>query len=147
MSNMEYTHWLVTKGRDPLSVPSRGLVPLVLAPKATTDLRQLVHLVRAEVDRRAHLLAQNNASSMDTLLASVRPYVTGMVVNLWVSEVRLSNEYTWFADEEAVRWVMHGTQGHLQDWQGPADGVIPRETPVTIRVRAVEPAPFEILTD
>jgi len=141
----EYTHWLVTKGRDPASVPPRGLVPLVLAPKATTNLRQLVHLVHAEIDRRAKLLAQ--AGAMQTLMAAVRPYVVEMIADLWVTEVRLHRECTWFQDEEAIRWIVWGIRGTLQDWQGPADGVIPSETPVTIRSKSVAPARFEILAD
>ena len=60
------------------------------------------------------------------------------MTDLWLSEVRLASDCAEAdAGEEAIKWILvFDPKGRvLPDWQGPADGVVPKATPVTIRAR------------
>ena len=135
-----YTHWLVTASR------SGRLTPLVLVPIQTT-LPALVRLVRAEVERRALIFTPAQATSVQRLAALGSDYLAQAANGLEVQEVRLAQRDDSTPDEVATHWTLVLTGRLLPDWQGPADGVIPRDARITIRSRHAEPSRLQIIDD
>lgn len=148
-----YTHWLVTKGKDPTSVGRRGLVPIVMMCKSD-DVKDLRRMVQAEIDQRIRIFLQDNATAMEVLRASSRSYVAEMLNDLWLRDVRLSwrpgaitrSWGVWGPDETVIAWTLVGDR-IPEEWQGPADGVIPAETPLTIFAKDVPAVPFKLVED
>ncbi len=141
--DVEYPYWLVTKGKAPNDKVPRGYTPLLLLPRAEVTLRELAQRALADAKHRATILLVDKDNTVDVLKEMGSAYMADHLSNLWVSQVRLTSSSlecdVW--KEEATLWRL---VGHRQAprWQGPADGVIPRETPVTVRSRAL--APFKL---
>lgn len=149
----QYDHWLVTKGKDPSSVPPRGLVPIVLMRK-TERQEDLIDRVLQEVDYRIRLFLEDDASPIEVLRASTRPYVVDLVSNLWCRDVRvianmaLPPQRGWqpFGEgEDGIAWTLVNHMVAPELWQGPADGVIPRVASTTIWDSSIEPVQVKII--
>lgn len=143
---IEYTHWLVTRGEEPDSINRpHAFVPIVLLPM-TAGRKELHRAVVKEVERRTRLLLKENATSFDALIASIRPYALDLTMNLWIRDVRLVSEFDRgrFTNETAIVWTLVGSRAQIAYWQGAADGVIPPETPVTLTSPFSRPSPYII---
>lgn len=145
-----YTHWLVTKGRDKDSVGRHGLVPIVLVHKADVSLRRLREITQAAVEARATTFLADDASEVARLGALAGAYARATYNNLWVSEVGLTSGDDALLQfnplyEHATTWALALAGERLPPWQGPADGVIPREMPITIRLLRQPPQEFKII--
>lgn len=144
---MEYDHWLVAKGKDRHSVGKHGLVPIVLVHQHV-GMPELARLVRIEVDKRICVFLDDTVPSIEVLRASTRPYVVDLMNNLWLSNVRLLREGDIDDMREvAIGWILRGSGVRTPDWQGPADGVIPNSTPITVRDIWSPPSAFKIIDD
>jgi hypothetical protein len=143
-----YTHWLVTEGRSIRSLkPNERLIPIVLAPKAKASLKDLRQLVEQEIRVRAMIFVPGRATYMAQIKALNQKDIIRQLSDLWVTEVRLSPDGADAAPgEEVVEWVLvfNPQNRTLPNWQGPADGVIPKATPVTIQSRLAMPSRFNI---
>jgi hypothetical protein len=148
-TSIEYTHWLVTKGKWPNSAILRGYTPVLLVARADFNLVALRKLVVADAERRATIFLSANHTEIDRLSAMTSDYIADHFCNLWVSTVRLVGLPFQIseADEEATHWTLFGQGKTAPAWQGPADGVVPPETPVTVRPIAIEPSRFEVIGD
>jgi hypothetical protein len=84
----------------------------------------------------AMIFLPNDADAVAKMAAISGGYAARLLKDLWLSEVRLASDHADAdASEEAIEWVLvFDPRGRmLPDWQGPADGVIPKTAPVTIR--------------
>jgi hypothetical protein len=113
-------------------------VPLVLEAKTAVSAADLNRHVQDAARQWAMTDLPHDATMMEQIRAFSGRYAVALLSDLWLSEVRLGTACSEIgAEEEAIEWVlMFDRQARsLPDWQGPADGVIPKATPVTIRAR------------
>lgn len=141
-----YDHWLVTQfpceGRLP---PGEKLRPIALVPIAR-GRKALDRAVRARIEKLSTIFLDKGHSSMDALKAASRPLITSIMSNLWVRDVRLvASTEDIGADEVGVEWVLFNETIPLPAWQGAADGVIPRDTPVTVAPEDSAASKYEVI--
>ena len=125
---MKHTHWLVTKG---LRSGASKVTPIVLMP-ITGSLRDLTDAARAEINRRAALFLPMYPDIIDQMRALTGPYYTKSVDDLWFMEVTPTahtSDRSLPENIAALEFVLRVHDREAPAWQGPADGVIPAETP------------------
>ena len=94
-------------------------MPLVLEAKTAVSAADLNRHVQDAARQWAMTDLPHDATMMEQIRAFSGRYAVALLSDLWLSEVLMF-------DRQARS---------LPDWQGPADGVIPKATPVTIRAR------------
>jgi hypothetical protein len=139
-----YTHWLITKGRGPEWYDGRQKITPLMLVGTDVGLPGLRRRVAEEIALRSKLFVKPDASAIEELRASAGAYAVGTLPNLWLSEVRLSSHADAGPSEETIRWILYNPDTLAPPWQGPADGVIPKETPVTVRKWGAE-AMFQVI--
>lgn len=139
-----YTHWLVTIGTGP--VRGTKFTPIILVQKSYYSTALLRKVVAEKVDKLNTLLLSPEAPSTALFNELANPGALRRTTDLWLSDVRLAVrvlDHDLGDDEEAIAWTLFGSR-LAPAWQGPADGVIPKETPVTIR-RIGSASKYEII--
>ena len=139
------THYLITRGAKVAhATPERPFTPIAISPIAD-GFDGLRRAVTKALDDRATVFVPSNARAVARIKEAARAYMADLMGNMWLSEVRLipdSRNYIENVDnvtEEAICWVLFNLLGEFPPhWQGPADGVIPRETPITVRIAGAE---------
>lgn len=141
-----YTHHLVTRGLDQFSYPLGGLTPILLCPIGL-DQDTLARLAYAEVCRRAERMLPPDASWVDKLNTLASSFITLTTINLWSRDIRLVRPTDgWDCETEvAITWRMYQSGMFPPSWQGPANGVIPHDKPVTVFSREVAPTKLTVL--
>jgi hypothetical protein len=122
-------------------------VPLVLAPKATSTLRRLAELARAQIEHVAMTLLPVQASAMERLKAVAGHYAIAAFSDVWLTEVRTAAVDDRDPNEVSIEWIFALSGRLLADWQGHASGVIDKHEPVTIRLADQPPSRFRIIDE
>lgn len=140
---MIYDYWLVTKGAYPFLRKDRSFTPLVLLPQFGNTLLDLRDVVEKEARRRALIFVPDDSPPMDVLKALCSDYALNMIRNLYLHQVRLLPSEVVSKDELSMTWKFSGEE--LPSWQGAADGVIPKNFPVTVFSLHAGSSPFRII--
>ena len=142
-----YPYLLVTQRPHRQALrPGQRLTPIALHPRTDVDSYQKL---RRRVENRVRSLAGMwlcaECSGIEMLRAVSDPFIAGLLNDLWLTEVRLiGREDEVYQGEERTEWVVFGEGRLPEPWQGPADQVIPRETPVTVRSFTITPSAFRV---
>lgn len=144
-----YTHWLVTKGREPFDAAKHSLSPIVLRAKDSNSLIGVRRAAVARIEMVALAVVRARRSAVDVIAALVDDYPVAALQDLWLREVRVGIDRTRMdvaPNEVAVRWIGFNMNGEFAPrWQGPSDGVIPRDRPVTVWNGEVAASPFLVV--
>lgn len=132
-----YTHHLIL-------ARAMKITPILLVP-IEVSLHDLVERTRQEIERRA-LLLRHDTSEVSKLERFTSAYFRERASSLFRRDVRLGRTNRDISDEEdGIVWTLFGGRFMPPDWQGPADGVIPKETPVTIWAKDAVESHFQII--
>lgn len=131
-----YPYFLVTRGQSPKTQthPDR-LLPLALVTKKK-GLQEVARAVEDRLRKIALAFTPHAPSAIDVIKGVSHFWMAKALQDLWLSEVRLDHiEALDSSGEESIRWILLGDPCDRlpERWQGPADAVIPKDTPVTIR--------------
>lgn len=145
----DYPFFMVTRGRDRFRVRGASrMVPVALQPKAAPNAFVALRAKMEEAARqRINMFRPAGETGFGVLQAVSRTEVVAFLNDLWLREVRLGAPgEVLLPDEAAIEWVLFEDRfGRMPPrWQGAADLVIPRDTPVTIYPALVDAAPFKL---